>query len=159
MPQISGAISKMKFVETIASHIPMELLLQADPWEESVRSYLDSGLIFAAIKDDVVIGVVVAGYLSDSVMELFNVSVSEAHQGQGVGTELLEFVLQTLKTKGVARVELGTGTFGYQLAYYQRAGFRVESVVKDHFLTHYPDPIFDNGIQLKDMLRLSASLG
>jgi hypothetical protein len=70
----------------------------------------------------------------------------------------LKFALTELANKKVNRVELGTGTFGYQLAYYQRIGFRVESVLKDHFLANYPEPIFENGIQLKDMLRLYIEL-
>lgn len=38
-----------------------------------------------------------------------------------------------LAEKNVRRVELGTGSVGYQLTYYQRHGFRVAAVVKDHF--------------------------
>jgi hypothetical protein len=55
-------------------------------------------------------------------------------------------------------VELGTGTFGYQLSFYQRFGFRVDSVWKNHFINNYDDPIFEDGIQLKDMLRLTLKL-
>lgn len=61
--------------------------------------------------------------------------------------------------KGVSRVELGTGSFGHQLTYYQRHGFRVDAVVKDHFLIHYPEPLMEYGIQHKDMLRLYLELG
>ena len=63
-------------------------------------------------------------------------------------------MLSQLPSKGINRVELGTGTFGYQLIYYQRLGFRVESVVKDYFLRHYSESIYENGIQHQDSLRL-----
>ncbi|CDI94197.1 IAA acetyltransferase [Pseudomonas aeruginosa PA38182] len=56
------------------------------------------------------------------------------------------------------RIELGTGTFGYQLAFYQRVGFRVDKVVKNYFLDNYDQPIYEMGIQHKDMLRLSLIL-
>lgn len=148
----------MQFVETIAAEIPTELLLQADPSIENIHSYIENALVFAAVEKDSVVGVVVAGYLSDNTMELFNVSVSEAFQQQGVGTALIRFVLDALKAKGIVRVELGTGSFGYQLTYYQRIGFRVDSVSKDHFVNNYSEPIFESGIQLKDMLRLSIDL-
>ncbi len=80
------------------------------------------------------------------------------HQRQGIGSGLLRHGLAKLAVRGIRRVELGTGTFGYPLTCYQRLGFRVDAVVKDHFLHHYPDPIFESGIQHKDMLRLSLTL-
>lgn len=67
-------------------------------------------------------------------------------------------MLTSLAGKGVLRVELGTGSFGHQLTYYQRHGFRVHAVLKDHFLIHYPEPLMEYGIQHKDMLRLSLVL-
>ncbi|WP_249344496.1 GNAT family N-acetyltransferase [Marinomonas sp. CT5] len=91
-------------------------------------------------------------------MEILNMSVWPSHQGKGIGSKLLDFVLSELKKHKVKRVELGTGCFGYQLTYYQRAGFRVDSVVKDYFLDHYSKPIFEQGIQHQDMLRLYIRL-
>ncbi len=57
---------------------------------------------------------------------------------------------------GARRLEVGTGTFGYQLTWYQRNGFRVFAVERDFFLANYEEPIYENGIQLKDMLRLAV---
>ncbi|SMF09127.1 Acetyltransferases [Alteromonadaceae bacterium Bs31] len=148
----------MKFIETRAGDIPFDLLLEADPSEQSVRSYLDSGLVFAAVRNKAIVGVCVVALESETRAELFNISVSKAFQKQGVGTKLLEFVLGELRLKGIRRVELGTGTFGYQLAYYQRQGFRVGSVIKDYFVNRYPAAIYEQGIQLKDMLRLYLDL-
>ncbi|GAK84499.1 hypothetical protein JCM19238_2066 [Vibrio ponticus] len=34
----------------------------------------------------------------------------------------------------------------------------METIVKDHFLLHYSEPIFEHGIQHKDMLRLALTL-
>ena len=78
-----------------------------------------------------------------------------AASSRGIGSGLLRFVLENLAGKGIGRVELGTGSFGHQLAYYQRHGFRVHAVVKDHFLIHYPEPLMEHGIQHSavDMLR------
>ena len=79
-------------------------------------------------------------------------------QAKGIGTQLLAFTLPQLKASGFHRVELGTGAFGYQLRYYQRLGFRVDSVVKNHFLEHYSEAIYEDGVQHKDMLRLYLKL-
>ena len=37
------------------------------------------------------------------------------------------------------------------MAFYQRYGFRVTSIDHDFFVKNYPEPIFENGIQLFDM--------
>ncbi|KZN14891.1 GNAT family N-acetyltransferase [Marinomonas sp. TW1] len=148
----------MTFEETTAAKIPIELLLQADPSVENITSYIENGLVFAAMERDLVVGVIVAGFLSDKKMEIYNVSVLEEFQKRGVGSKLMEFVLIRLKSKGVARIEVGTGAFGYPLTYYQRIGFRVDAILKDHFVNNYPETIYENGIQHKDMLRLYLNL-
>ncbi|EXJ14911.1 acetyltransferase, GNAT family [Imhoffiella purpurea] len=66
-------------------------------------------------------------------------------------------IVSTRRAK-VKRLEVGTGTFGYQLAFYQREGFRVDAIEKDFFLSNYDGPIYEDGIQLKDMLRLALDL-
>jgi hypothetical protein len=50
------------------------------------------------------------------------------------------------------------GSFGHQLTFYQRAGFRVVAVEPDYFLQHYPEPLFENGLQHRDRLRLALAL-
>ena len=84
-----------------------------------------------------------------------NIAVSPSNQQHGIGTRLLETVIDRMKESGAKGIEVGTGTFGYQLTFYQRQGFRVDRIDKDFFLKNYPEPIFENGIQHKDMLRLT----
>jgi ribosomal protein S18 acetylase RimI-like enzyme len=92
------------------------------------------------------------------VIELFNISVQPDQQAKGIGSRLLKFTLAQLSEQGFRRVELGTGAFGYQLAFYQRLRFRVDSVIKDYFLDNYTEEIYEEGIQHKDMLRLYTHL-
>lgn len=148
----------LKIVAVSADKVPMSLLLEADPSEDRVRKYLDTSLCYLALKSDVPVGVCVLGLIGDGVLELFNIAVRPGDQKQGIGTKLLRHAIEDARSQGIARIELGTGTFGYQLAFYQRAGFRVEKVIRDHFTDHYPEPIFDSGIQLQDMLRLALEL-
>ncbi|MEZ9534037.1 GNAT family N-acetyltransferase [Vibrio lentus] len=148
----------MELNEVGSHEIPMDLLLEADPSKESISSYLPSSWCFSASENGKTLGVCVVKPQKHTVAEIYNVSVYPDNQGRGIGSELLRFVLSVLPTKGIERVELGTGTFGYQLTYYQRLGFRVDSVAKDYFLLNYPKPIFENGIQHKDMLRLYIQL-
>ncbi|WP_018917361.1 GNAT family N-acetyltransferase [Vreelandella zhanjiangensis] len=144
----------MSYLEVGVSEIPIELLLEADPSEETIASYLEGAWYFAAKRDEKVIGACIAKPINTGTAEIFNIAIYPQFQQQGVGSGLLRFALNELKTKNMQWVELSTGTFGYQLTYYQRHGFRVDRVVKNHFLDNYPEPIFENGIQHQDALRL-----
>ncbi|MGL6527709.1 GNAT family N-acetyltransferase [Aeromonas hydrophila] len=148
----------MKFIEMDPNQLPLALLLEADPAEQRIAAYLPGAWGFAALAGNEIVGACVAGLVGGQTAEIFNIAVTSNRQQQGIGSGLLRFVLTSLAGKGVCRVELGTGSFGHQLAYYQRHGFRVDAVAKDHFLIHYPEPLIENGIQHRDMLRLSLAL-
>ncbi|WP_461210785.1 GNAT family N-acetyltransferase [Desulfocurvus sp. DL9XJH121] len=149
MPQIA-AVSPDK--------VPMRLLLEADPSEQSIKAYLDNSLCYAAVESGEAVGACVLGHIGDSTLELYNISVLPRRQGQGIGTKLLHHAIAEARDAGIGRIELGTGTFGYQLAFYQRLGFRVQEVIRDYFVDKYAEPIFELDIQLKDMLRLALTL-
>ncbi|MGL6463320.1 GNAT family N-acetyltransferase [Aeromonas hydrophila] len=149
----------MKCVEMAPHQLPLALLLEADPAKQRIDAYLPGAWGFAVLAGNEVVGVCVAGLVGEQTAEIFNIAVAPNRQQQGIGSGLLRFVLTSLAGKGVCRVELGTGSFGHQLTYYQRHGFRVDAVVKDHFLIHYPEPLMEQGIQHKDMLRLYLELG
>jgi len=151
-------IDEIRCQQVPPTAIPMALLLEADPSEESIASYLDSSWGYSAQFEEQLVAVCVVKPTSDSTAEIYNVSVDPNYQQKGIGSALLRYVLDDLNCKHIARVELGTGTFGYQLTFYQRLGFRVDCVIKDHFLDNYPEPIFEAGIQHKDMLRLYIQL-
>ena len=144
--------------EINATDAPMALLLLADPSEDKVRRYLPASRCFVASSDDVITGVCVCLPRSNDAYELMNIAVAPAHQGSGYGSRLLEWVVDFLGEAGARQIEVGTGSFGYQLAFYQRQGFRVTGIDRDFFLNNYPEPVFENGIQLFDMLRLTLRL-
>jgi ribosomal protein S18 acetylase RimI-like enzyme len=138
--------------------VPQKLLLEADPSIERVNQYLEGSLCYVAVIQKEIVGVCVLNTIGKNKIELFNIAVLPEKQKSGIGTQLLEFILDSVREKDIESVELGTGTFGYQLAFYQRFGFRVDSILKDHFINNYDEPIFENGIQIKDMLRLVLKL-
>ena len=89
--------------------------------------------------------------------ELMSIAVHPSYQKSGHGTALLKWVIGFFRESGARQLEVGTGTFGYQLAFYQRQGFRVTSIDRDFFVNNYHEPIFEEGIQLFDMLRLTLT--
>lgn len=143
-------------IEQVASsEMSMDLLLEADPYEAKVHEYLADGLCFVAKVGSGLVGVYVLQWQARTTLELMNIAVQPRRQGEGIGAKMLRHAIETARQLGAKRLEVGTGTFGYQLAFYQKAGFRVFAVDRDFFLHAYPQPVWENGIQHKDMLRLA----
>ena len=141
--------------EVPVSDAPIELLLLADPSEDRIHSYLSGSRCFVASSGAVLVGACVVQPRGKDTHELMSIAVDPAHQNSGYGTALLKWVIDFFRDSGARQLEVGTGTFGYQLAFYQRHGFRVTSIDRDFFVKNYPEPILENGIQLFDMLRLT----
>lgn len=67
--------------------------------------------------------------------------------------------LKQPKKNGYKTIEIGTGNSSIgQLVLYQKCGFRITGVDIDFFVRHYQEEIFENGIQCRDMIRLSQDL-
>lgn len=148
----------MKLVEVTPTQLPMPLLLEADPCEKSIRGYIQNCRGFSAMQDGEHLAVCLVLPGPNMTAEILNLAVHPGFQGKGIGTSLLRWTLKQLSAQEISRVGLGTGSFGPQLTFYQRLGFRVTRVERDYFLTHYPEPLFEQGIQHRDRLWLSLDL-
>ncbi|MFA9458757.1 GNAT family N-acetyltransferase [Halalkalibacter sp. AB-rgal2] len=138
---------------------PMELLLLADPSREIVEDYSKRGECFIAEIDQHIMGVYVLLPTRPETVELVNVAVVEEQHGRGIGKRLVMDAIKVAKSKGYKTVEIGTGNSGIgQLALYQKCGFRIVGVDIDFFVKHYEDEIVENGIQCRDMIRLSQDV-
>jgi ribosomal protein S18 acetylase RimI-like enzyme len=140
----------------------MPLLLLADESEQQVRTYLRCGELYAFYADQVeqAAGLVLAIDQREAV-ELKAVAVRPDVQGRGVGLRMLRAVLDDLRSRGVRRVVVGTANAGIgQLAYYQKAGFRLLRIERDFFSSArgYPSHMEDNGIRLRDMVWMDQEL-
>lgn len=138
---------------------PLELLLLADPSQKMIEEYISRGDCYVAEMDDQVIGVYVLLPTRPATVELVNLAVAGNHHGNGIGKLLVKHAIQTAKESGYQTIEIGTGNSSVgQLALYQKCGFRITGIDKDFFIRHYPEEIFENGIQCRDMIRLSQDL-
>jgi ribosomal protein S18 acetylase RimI-like enzyme len=91
----------------------------------------------------------------DGAVELKAVAVAPERQGQGIGSRMLRAVLDDLRARGVRKVIVGTANAGIgQMAYYQKAGFRLVRIERDFFSPErgYPPNMEENGIPLLDMV-------
>lgn len=139
--------------------LPLELLLLADPSEKLVREYVSRGKCFIMDHDGLILGAYVLIPTRPETVEIVNIAVNEGYHGQGYGKQLVLHAIETAKREGFKTIEIGTGNSGVvQLALYQKCGFRMTSIDRDFFVRHYDEPIFENGIQVIDMVRLSQDL-
>jgi ribosomal protein S18 acetylase RimI-like enzyme len=141
----------------------MPLLLLADESEQQVRSYMNDGTLYAygATDGGDALGMVLAIPEPDGSVELKAVAVAEGMHGQGIGSKMLRAVIEDLSNRGVRRLIVGTGNSGIgQLAYYQKAGFRLWKIERDFFSPErgYPDDLEENGIPLRDMVWMDQEL-
>ncbi|WP_456269555.1 GNAT family N-acetyltransferase [Kushneria sp. AK178] len=140
------------------SSLPRQLLLEADPEETFIDAYPEDGAGLRAVVDGQVVGACVLGACHHGEIELLNIVVMPAQQQGGIGTLLLKAAIGTARTQACRHLVLGTGSFGHQLSFYQRHGFRVVDVQRDYFTRHYAGPLVENGIQHRDRLWLVLDL-
>jgi ribosomal protein S18 acetylase RimI-like enzyme len=140
----------------------LPLLLLADESLQQVRSYMNRGDLFALVeRDGAAVGIVLTIPATDGSVELKAVAVDEARQNLGIGRRMLAAVLDELRRRGVRRAVVGTANAGIgQLAYYQKAGFRLLRIERDFFspARGYPAVMEDNGIRLRDMVWMDLDL-
>ena len=141
----------------------MSLLLLADDSVLQVRSYLNDGILYAFYSRDNAdaLGIVLSIPEPDGSVELKAVAVTEGLHGQGIGSKMLRAVIDDLRNSGVRHLIVGTGNSGIgQLAYYQKAGFRLWKIERDFFSAErgYPDNLEENGILLRDMIWMDQML-
>ncbi|MFT9846883.1 GNAT family N-acetyltransferase [Aneurinibacillus sp. REN35] len=138
---------------------PMELLLLADPSRKLVEEYIKRGKCFVAEEENHIIGVYVLLPTRPETVELVNIAVDESCQGRGIGKRLVHHAVAHARALGFKTIEVGTGNSSVgQLALYQKCGFRMTGIDRDFFLRHYDEEIFENGIQVIDMVRLSQDV-
>ena len=140
----------------------LPLLLLADESLQQVRSYMDSGDLYVyARKDAGVIGIVLAIPIDADAVELKAVAVDQHKQGRGNGTLMLRETLLELRARGYRRAVVGTANAAIgQLAFYQKAGFRMLKIERDFFSPDrgYAEMMIDSGIRLRDMVWMDLPL-
>ena len=140
----------------------LPLLLLADESVEQVRSYMHRGELYAFVGHaGIAVGIVLTLPAEQGSVELKAVAVDPTQQNQGIGRRMLAAVIEELRRRGVRRAIVGTANAGIgQLAYYQKAGFRLLRIERDFFspARGYPAVMEDNGIRLRDMVWMDLEL-
>jgi ribosomal protein S18 acetylase RimI-like enzyme len=138
---------------------PYDLLLLADPSVLMLEKYLHQSSVYVAELVGQIVGVYVLLPLDKTLIEIKNIAVAETHQGIGIGKQLLEHAITQAQEKGFQEIQIGTANSSiWQLALYQKNGFEMDSIRKNFFTDNYPEPMFENGILVRDMVVLKRTL-
>lgn len=134
----------------------MELLLLADEDVKMIEKYLYRGDLFA-LYDDGLKSVCVVTRESDEECELKNIATYEKWNGKGYGSKLLDHIFSYYKGKYTSML-VGTGDIPWILQFYQKNGFEISHRIQNFFTDNYDHPMYENGVQLVDMVYLSKVL-
>lgn len=137
----------------------MQLFLEADPSREIIESYLPRAYKFELVCGKDLLGVILLLDTHPQTVEIVNIAVDEKYRNHGLGEDLINFACDWAKKHRYKTIEIGTGSTSFaQLYLYQKCGFRVVNIDTNFFVDNYSEPIIENKLVLKDMIRLKKVL-
>jgi ribosomal protein S18 acetylase RimI-like enzyme len=90
--------------------------------------------------------------------EIIYIAIRSSERGQGYGKALIAGIINFARQQPTQALMVGTANTSIEnIMFYQKCGFRVDSVRKDYF-TYFQTPIYEHGILIRDMLVLRYDL-
>ena len=129
------------------------LLLQAEESERALRWGLANlvDTVYRADDGGALVGAATMQWRADPC-EIMELAVAPERHGQGIGRQIVAWLIEQARGRGKSAVRVGTANASIDnIAFYQKCGFRMDEVRKDYFW-YYREPIYENGIQVRDML-------
>ena len=134
----------------------MDLLLLADEQEDMIERYLEKGTMYV-LEDDGIKGECVVTEEDRNVLEIKNLAVVPDCHKKGYGRALIEFIAEKYREQ-YCILQVGTGDSPLTIPFYEKCGFVRSHSVKNFFTDNYDHPIYEGGVQLKDMIYLRKQL-
>ncbi|ASK32113.1 GNAT family N-acetyltransferase [Chryseobacterium sp. T16E-39] len=135
--------------------IPYELLLLADETIEAIHQYIFRCDVYVLKKGQQSIAVMALFRSSDTELEIKNIAVADPYQNKGIGGILIRNAKKIAKQNHYSSLLVGTSDTGFQqIRFYEKNGFVKKTIRKDFFIENYPAPIFENDLQMRDMIVL-----
>ncbi|HRW63373.1 MAG TPA: GNAT family N-acetyltransferase, partial [Bacteroidales bacterium] len=128
----------------------------ADEQEDMIDKYLPDGDLFALYDGDLK-SVCVVLPINSETCELKNIATYQKYQGKGYGRALIRFISDFYKNNYKTML-VGTGETPAILSFYESCGFEISHRIKNFFTDNYDHPMFEDGIQLIDMVYLKKNL-
>lgn len=135
----------------------LDLLLLADPQEDMIDKYLEESTLFVLSEDEIVKTVCAVVMLENGQCEIKNIATMPEEQGKGYGKYMIDYVCEHF-SEWCQMMYVGTGNSQKTIGFYERCGFTNSHIVKDFFADNYREPIYEDGVLLKDMIYLKRKL-
>lgn len=108
-----------------------------EPWSKKrlLKEFEENFFLkhFVYEKDGKVIGFYIISCISDLV-EIFTIAIDKDYRGQGIGSELLEHLIQVAKDNGAKEIWLEASTRNEAAVnLYQKYGFNIQSTRKNYY--------------------------
>nr|AIA13044.1 Acetyltransferase (GNAT) family [uncultured bacterium] len=150
----------LEIVESRNKNLLVPILHDAD--EDDVRiasAIVDmANISYAAYIGDECVGAAMMHWQLDE-SEILYIAIRAADRGKGYGRELIAAIVNMARERSTQALVVGTASTSVDnILFYQKCGFRMDSVRKD-FFNYKPTPVYEHGIQLRDMVMLRYELG
>ena len=134
----------------------LDLLLLADESEPMIDKYLERGELFALNDGELISICVVTGESADTC-ELKNIATYVKWQGMGCASKLIQYVSGYYRDY-YRTMLVGTGDVPWMIRFYEKNGFHLSHRHKNFFTDNYDHPMYEEGVQLVDMVYLKKEL-
>lgn len=148
-------------IKKVSGDFPYDLLLLADETVESINKYLFNSDVYVAERSDTGEAVGVFCLYADDAdtVELKNIAVAETYRSAGVGSFMISRAAVFAKESKFKMLTVGTADCGKrQIKFYERNGFEKYAVRENFFIDNFDYPIYEDGVQLKNMVMLKLEL-
>lgn len=150
----------MELIESRDVKILLPLLIEAEEnqsrTEEAIHHPANAAYLFS--HEGVIVGAGVMHWNMDE-SELLYIQTSKEHRGKGYGKAAVAAMLDEARARGVKSVIVGTANTSLDnIAFYQKCGFRMDSIRKD-FFDYLARPLYEHGIQMRDMIVFRYEVG
>ncbi|WP_373495121.1 GNAT family N-acetyltransferase [Aquiflexum sp.] len=139
---------------------PYYLLELADPSRRMIDSYLPYSEVYLVESIEKIIGVYVLFPLDQrETIEIKNIAVLPEFQGKGLGKLMLGHAEEISQNMGFSKLRIATANTSIaQLKLYLSRGFLLLEIIPEFFIDNYEVPIFENGVQCRDLMVLEKNI-
>lgn len=131
----------------------LDLLLLADEQEDMIDKYLDRGIMYILDDNGIKCECVITDE-GNGVLEIKNIATVSNCQGKGYAKAMIDFIVSKYRND-YSILQVGTGDSPMTIPFYEKCGFVRTHVIPNFFTDNYHHPIFEEGIQLIDMVYLT----
>ena len=134
----------------------IELLLLADEQEDMIDHYLDKGKMHVLDDNGIKCQCVVTNE-GNGALEIKNIATVPEYQGKGYTKAIIDFIIMKYG-EDYSTLQVGTGHSLSTIPFYEKCIFVSSHIIHNFFTKNYDDLIYDDRIQLVDIVYLQRNL-